>query len=240
MSLVFYVVPFSTANITSAVLDELEHALDKPLAERRKLSIEGGDTRTPLYLSTINPNGRVPAIVHDGVAIWESAAITMYLGETFGVDVPRGTSEKDDDKATSSSSLYPAPGPRRGEAMKWIVWGNTTLGAAGGRLADSLPAGTPGAAVVGSLDHIPESEQTEVGTQAQARRAKKDIATALRILDGALDGKEYLLGRAYCLADTHVWTFMSWLRVMGVDTESYANVKAWTARVGARPALKKA
>ena len=39
----------------------------------------------------LNPNGRVPTLVHDGVAIWESAAITIYLGETFGEaeSVPR-------------------------------------------------------------------------------------------------------------------------------------------------------
>ena len=30
--------------------------------------------------------------------------------------------------------LYPAPGPKRGEAMKWIVWSNVTLAEAVVRL----------------------------------------------------------------------------------------------------------
>jgi glutathione S-transferase len=80
MSLTFYFAPMSTASITEAVLAEL----DIPF-ELVTLNISVGDTRKPEFLK-INPNGRVPAIVHEGVAIWESSAITMYLGEVFGVD----------------------------------------------------------------------------------------------------------------------------------------------------------
>ena len=32
------------------------------------------------------------------------------------------------------ADLYPAPGPKRGEAMKWIVWSNVSLGEATARL----------------------------------------------------------------------------------------------------------
>ena len=34
------------------------------------------ENQKPDYLK-LNPNGRVPMIVHDGTPIWESAAITM-------------------------------------------------------------------------------------------------------------------------------------------------------------------
>jgi glutathione S-transferase len=113
MSLTFYYAPMSTAEVTAAVLAELGVP-----CERVRLDIDAGDTRKPDFLA-INPNGRVPAIVHDGTPIWESAAITMYLGELFGVE----------------AGLYPAPGPRRGEALRWIVWGNVTLAEAASRLA---------------------------------------------------------------------------------------------------------
>jgi glutathione S-transferase len=69
----------STASITEAVLAEL--GID---CDRINLDISVGDTQKPEYLK-INPNGKVPAIVHDGTAIWESSAITMYLEELFGV-----------------------------------------------------------------------------------------------------------------------------------------------------------
>jgi glutathione S-transferase len=108
MSLIFYSAPMSTATLTGIVLEELGIPY-----ERKKLDIRAGDTKKSDYLA-INPNGKVPTIVHDGIAIWESAAITMYLGETFGVD----------------KKLYPPAGPKRGQAMMWIAWTNVTLGEA--------------------------------------------------------------------------------------------------------------
>ena len=118
MSLTFYYAPMSTASITDLVLEEPGVPCD-----RVKLDSQKGDTKKPEYLA-VNPNGKVPCIVHDGTAIWESAAITIYLGETFGVE--RG--------------LFPTPGPRRGEAMKWIVWTNVTMGDAATRLGRAVEA----------------------------------------------------------------------------------------------------
>ncbi|KAL8739551.1 MAG: hypothetical protein Q9190_007659 [Brigantiaea leucoxantha] len=181
MSLTFYHVPSSTSTVTLAVLSELSHSLAQPLAHRINLSIQSGDTKTAHYLSTVNPNGRVPAIVHDGVSIWESAAITMYLGETFGVH-------------EGDAELYPAPGPPRGEAMKWIVWANTTLAAAGGRLAASLPVGAPGGVEAGSRDVV-----TSVGKEDLRREEEKariEVEEALKILEVGLMGKDFLLGKS--------------------------------------------
>lgn len=108
MSLMFYFAPMSTATLTTIILEELGVPHD-----RKQLDLRAGDTKKPEFLK-LNPNGKVPVIVHDGVVIWESAAITMYLGETFGVD----------------KKLWPAPGPTRGQAMQWVAWANVTLGEA--------------------------------------------------------------------------------------------------------------
>lgn len=121
MGMKFYFSPYSTAAVTVDVLAELEHGRPEPIAERIQLDIQKGESRTAEYLAEVNPNGMVPAIVHDGTAIWESAAITMYLGELYGVD--------------ASPQLYPAPGPKRGEAMKWISWANAQLAPAASRLS---------------------------------------------------------------------------------------------------------
>ena len=50
--------------------------------EAKRLSFDNDDTKTPEFLA-INPRGRVPAIVDDGFAMWESAAIIEYLEERF-------------------------------------------------------------------------------------------------------------------------------------------------------------
>jgi glutathione S-transferase len=41
------------------------------------------DTKKPDYLR-INPNGRVPTIDDDGVIVWESMAINLYLAKKYG------------------------------------------------------------------------------------------------------------------------------------------------------------
>lgn len=206
--------------VTSAVLDELEYGLPSPLAKRNELSIKNGGTKTLQYLSTINPNGLVPAIVHDGVPIWESSAITMYLGETFGVE--------------RKQPLYPKLSPKRGEAMKWIVWANTILAEAGGRLYNAQSKGSPGSVGQGSQD----SAQKEETRSAEETKAVQDIGVCLDVLNGALHENHFLLGADYTLADTHVWSFLSYLVILGVSLDKHTNVKAWITKVGDRPALK--
>ena len=50
--------------------------------EMRLLSFSDGDAKKPGYLA-INPRARVPAIVDDGFALYESAAIVEYLDEKY-------------------------------------------------------------------------------------------------------------------------------------------------------------
>ena len=50
--------------------------------EFRLLSFDRDDTKSPEFLA-VNPRGRVPAIVDEGFALWESAAIVEYLEERY-------------------------------------------------------------------------------------------------------------------------------------------------------------
>jgi glutathione S-transferase len=191
----------STASVTTLILEELGVP-----CERKKLDIRAGDTKKAEYLQ-VNPNGVVPCIVHNGVAIWESSAITMYLGETFGV----------------SKSLWPAPGTRRGEAMKWLVWTHVTLGDAVYRWARN------------TMDWVSvEERNAKAGESGMA-----DMKKHLTVLDGALEGRPFLTGE-YTLADAHVNSFLDWLRHMKVDFTGYGQINAWSERCAARPAFKAA
>lgn len=200
MSLIFYFAPMSTATLTELVIEELGVPCDK-----KKLDIKAGDTTKPEFLK-INPNGKVPTIVHDGVAIWESVAITMYLGEMFGVE----------------KKLWPAQGPKRGEAMKWVAWANVTLGEAVYRRGHA--SGEWG-------ERHPKND-------AAFAVATEDIQKQLAILDGALAGKDFLTGD-FTLADTHVHSLCDWLQHMKIDFSKFANVNAWSARCAKRPAYQR-
>jgi glutathione S-transferase len=210
MSLTFYYAPMSTASLTEAVLAELGTPCD-----RIKLDISAGDTRKPDFLK-LNPNGRVPVIMHEGTPIWESSAITMYLGEVFGVE----------------ANLYPAPGPKRGEAMKWIAWSNVTLADAAGRLSASLPTADEGAVQANSLDWVPPEQRSAIALE----KAKADLAVCFGILNDGLEGKSFLLGD-YSLADTHLQGIVGWIGSMGIDLTAFPNITGWLQRCMARPAL---
>ena len=210
MKLTFYFAPMSTASVTEAVLAELGVA-----HEVVTLDISAGETRGREFLE-VNPNGRVPAIVHDGVAIWESAAISLYLGETFGVAL----------------NLFPPAGSRRGEAMKWVIWTNVNLAEAGGRLAAALPSGTDGGVQENSVDWVAPEERSPRAIE----KARRDLDACLAVLDRALEKVSYLLGE-YTLVDTHAWAFVGWLTMMQVDLSRFTNISAWMDRCSARPAL---
>jgi glutathione S-transferase len=200
MSLTFYYAPMSTASVTSLVLAEL----DIP-HERVRVDITNGGTKTPEFLQ-LNPNGKVPVIVHDGTVIFESCAITMYLGETFGV----------------AKKVYPEPGPRRGEAMKWIAWANVTFGEAIGRWARNTKEWVP----------------AEQRNQRVGELARKDIDGGLRILDAALEGRSFLAGD-YTLADAHLRSFFDWASYLSIDLSSYQHLQAWAGRCAERPGYQK-
>ena len=160
----------------------------------------------------------MPTIVHDGTAIWESAAITMYLGEVFGVE----------------AKLYPPLGSQRGEAMKWIVWGNVTLAEAGGRLSALLPSNSDGGVLPNSQDWIPPEQRSSIALT----KAQSDLVSCLGILDQALRGKLFLLDD-YSLVDTHLQGFVGWISSMEVSLEPFQNVMGWLERCYERPALAK-
>ncbi|OAA58299.1 glutathione S-transferase [Cordyceps fumosorosea ARSEF 2679] len=212
MSLIkFYRADYSTAGITDAVLRELEAAAGHPLAERIDVALRTG-TRDPSFLA-VNPNGFVPALVlPDGEPLWESVAITAYLGETHGV----------------AAGLWPAATEvvRRAQALKWIAWSNVNL---------PLHARAIGRVLHGEKE---AEEGVQRVREADAEKAKGELRTLLAVLDGGLEGREYLLKEGYSLADTHIWAFMSYVKMLGVDWESLGNLKAWVDRVGAREQLK--
>lgn len=201
MTLTFYYAPQSTATVTELVIEELgiPH-------ERVKLDIRAKATQTAEFLA-LNPNGKVPTIVHDGTPIWESAAITIYLGETFGAD----------------KQLWPPAGPQRGEAIKWTVWTNVTLGDAVYRVGRNTGTWVP-----------VEQQNAKV-----AELAAEEVQKLLGILDQALAGKSYLTGDHYTLADAHVNSFLDWLRYQKVPMASFSHLNAWAERCMARPAYKK-
>ena len=80
MGIKLYSWPRSSASRVHWALEELGVPFELVTLDRHK-----GEHQAPAYLA-INPNGKVPALVDDGQPYFESLAILLHLGETYGVD----------------------------------------------------------------------------------------------------------------------------------------------------------
>ena len=97
----FYHNPMSRGRIAHWMLEETGAPYDVKI-----LSFEKGEHKAPEYLA-INPMGKVPAIVHRGTVVTESAAICAYLADAF-----------------PQSDLAPAlDDPARGTYYRWLFFG---------------------------------------------------------------------------------------------------------------------
>jgi glutathione S-transferase len=83
----------------------------KAAYEISPVNLMKGEQKNPEYLK-LNPNGKVPTLVDDGVVMWESIAILLYLAEKF-----------------PAANLLPSAAAKRARAFQWLVWQPTTFGA---------------------------------------------------------------------------------------------------------------
>ena len=67
------------------------------------INVEGATCKEPWYVA-LNPNARVPTVDDDGFAMWESAAINLYLAEKH------------------KSPLWPAEQKAKGRMYQWAFY----------------------------------------------------------------------------------------------------------------------
>lgn len=77
------------------------------------------------------------------------------------------------------------------------------------------------------------------GMPEEAKTMAKDrLASRLKWVDGELEGKQYLMGEHFTVADGYLFVVTNWGQYVGVDIAPFANIVAYRARVGARPAVQ--
>jgi glutathione S-transferase len=85
-------------------------ALEELGVEYRHVSLRPWDRPADREaLRTLNPNARVPVLDDDGLVVWESMAINLYLGDRYG------------------GPLWPATPAERARLYQWSVWGQTSI-----------------------------------------------------------------------------------------------------------------
>jgi glutathione S-transferase len=69
-------------------------------------------------------------------------------------------------------------------------------------------------------------------------RAK--AASKLKWVDEQLEGRQYLMGDAFTIADAYLFTVTNWTGHTGIDISGMKNLSAFQARMAARPAVQAA
>jgi len=122
-----------------------------------------------------------------------------------------------------AGTLWPASVPDEGRAFQWSFWGMTEVEAS----------------LLQALMHrriLPEEQRDA----AVADAAEAKLAGPFGVLDGALRGREYLLGGSFTIADLNVASVLSWATLAGLDLARWPQLAAWLARCTDRPACKAA
>jgi glutathione S-transferase len=124
--------------------------------------------------------------------------------------------------AGGAGGLYPQRLEDEARAWQWSFWGITEV---------ERPALTV------LLNRIGPEDRRD---PAAADEAEKALAAPLKVLDGALADRPYLLGAQFTIADLNVASILAWARQARVDLAAFAKAAAWLKACHDRPAAQQA
>ena len=175
--------------------------------DRVPVDLLGGENRRPPYTDK-NPTGQTPLLeLDDGTNLAETAAICEYLEERFK-DKP--------------SLIGSAPEER---AVTRMWWRRVEIN----YCVPAVHAFYYNEAIDLFRDRVHVIPEASEGLKTKA-------AKALQWLDGQLDGKQWICGNRFTMADICLYTYVDLLRNGGQPIPAQApKVAAWFERVAARP-----
>lgn len=198
--------------------------------ERIGIDVPGGENLTDWYLS-LNPNGVVPTLVRDGRAIIESSVICEYLDEVYP-DPP----------------LSPADPFGRAEMRAWMRHFEEVPTAAiripsFNRVLIKHFKNQDPQALRTKVERMPlrkhfyeDMGQTGFSKQAYDRSIERLQLTLVRVEEALADGRDYLLGEQFTIAD--IMLIPSVVRMVDIGLADLiagrSGTSAWLRRVEAR------
>ena len=118
--------------------------------------------------------------------------------------------------------LWPRTVADEGRTFQWSIWAMTELE-------------EPLLTALLNRTFLPEAQRDAHKADDAAAR----FTTPLGVLDGALAGRQYLLGDAFGAVDLNVASVLGWAPLASLDLSPAPNAAAWLARCTQRPALQR-
>jgi glutathione S-transferase len=173
--------------------------------ERLEYDIDRGATRTPEFLASKNPNGRIPVLeLPDGRCLPESNAILWFLAE----GTPYLPAAADDEGRWL-----------RAQVLQWMCFEQYSH--------------EPNIATVRYwITHGVEMTAERVAALPGKRKGGE---AALAVMEGHLGGRRFFVGERYTIADIALYAYTHVASEGGFDLGPYPAVRAWLGRVAAGP-----
>jgi len=124
--------------------------------------------------------------------------------------------------AEKAGRFLPGDPLGRKEAMEWMFW----------QVGNQGP-------MAGQLSHFVNYAPEGIGGYGRARYAR-EYDRCLGVLERRLEGRDYILGAAYSIADMICWPWVLIAKPLGASLEPFPNVAAWRNRIKLRPAVQRA
>lgn len=134
----------------------------------------------------INPAGKLPVLVDGDTVICESAAIQLYLADQYGDRFPGG-------------GLIPATAAARGLTYHWLFFLMTEIEAPLWRIA------------LHEFFYAPDEK-----SEAEIALAKRDGRRMIAVLEGHMQGRDYLVGDQITIADFNAAFTLDWANEEGL------------------------
>jgi glutathione S-transferase len=176
---------------------------------KQTVDLRGGENRQEPHLKR-NPMGQMPTLeLDDGSYLAEITAICEYLEEK-----------------NPKPAMIGSTAEERAECRMWTRRVDLNI-------CEPLANGYRfGEALKFFEKRIPVAPEASPGL-------KKIAASRLQWLNGQLDGREYLCGKRFTLADIFLFGWLEFGNQVGQPLDpANSNIVGWMARVGARPSAK--
>jgi glutathione S-transferase len=119
--------------------------------------------------------------------------------------------------------LWPSAEDSQALALQWSFWGITEI-------EPHLIA------ILLNRIMLPEAQQRPEAAEA----AETALDRPLRVLEGALADRSFLLGDAFSIADLNVASVLAMSGMVGFDLSGYPKVQAWLGSCVSRPSMERA
>lgn len=175
------------------------------------VNIGAGEQFAPAFLA-ISPNNRMPAIVDHEPAEPYPAGEPVSVFESAAILWYL---------AEKTGRFLPEDPIGRKEAMEWLYWQMANLGP-----------------MAGQLSHFVNYAQAGDQSYAQQRYAN-EVDRCFGVLERRLEGRDYILGEHYTIADIAAWPWALVAKPLGQSFDDFPNVSRWRQRIKERPAVQR-